>query len=143
MAPDPIVPLALKALDAAREKLQSRRKLRVLVHRAYFLSATGAPVGDEQFFIKVTNLSRDRDLEISHVWFATDPQVHVLNPARTMPARLRPDETFETWISVGSLPDVPEPEWLVRVLMSNGVEVESRPNWAVPSKGYVAGGGSS
>lgn len=142
MAPEPIVPLALKALDAAREKLQNRRKLRVLVHRAYFLDSRGEPAGDEQFFVKVTNLSRERDLEITHIWFDTEPQAHILNVARPMPARLRPDETFETWTPVSSVPVVQEPEWLVRVLMSSGATVESRLNRKVPPVGYVAGGGS-
>jgi hypothetical protein len=69
-----------------------RRKLRLTVHRAFF------GTGQECFFINATNLSRDRKLEITHVWFDLDSQVHAMPADRPLPKRLEPDETWETWI---------------------------------------------
>lgn len=117
---------------------QRRRRLRVLVHRAAF-------VGDssEHVFIKVTNLSDRREVEVTHIWFATDPPVHVLNPSRPLPARLRLDETFETWIPVADVPEAADIERLGRVQLSNGKVVRSRRNKRVPPVGNVAGRGSS
>jgi hypothetical protein len=63
---------------------QGRRHVRVIVHRAFF-QVPGAP---ECFFIKVTNLSSSRGIEVTHIWFATEPRVNVLNQARRLPARL-------------------------------------------------------
>src|SRR5437762_2466645 len=80
----------------ARGVQQSRRRVSVLVHRAYFQ----VPDSPLLFFIKVTNLSPHREIELTHIWFATEPEVYVLNQARPLPARLRLDETFETWMPV-------------------------------------------
>ena len=92
--------------------------------------------------MKVTNLSRSREIEITHVWFETDPPVHVLNPDRPLPARLRLDETLETWISVSELPTALNVERLGRIRLSSGKVVKSRLNKRVPPIGMVAGGGS-
>ena len=54
-----------------------------MVHRAFF--AHGYQ-GRQQFFIKVTNLSPQREVEISHLWFETDPPTQILNPVRPLPA---------------------------------------------------------
>ena len=72
--------------------------MRVLVHRAVFL-----PTSPEHYVIKVTNLSARREIEITHLWFATNPPAHILNPHRPLPARLRLDETFETWAPVADV----------------------------------------
>lgn len=114
-----------------------RRRVRVLVHRAVFLNDR-----EECFFITVTNLSRDRDLEITHIWFSSEPQVHVINADRTLPKRLRPDETWETWIPVSQLPAdfQAQPYTLVRVRLSTGSIAKSRQNKTVPPVGAVPGG---
>ena len=122
--------------DLARGWHQQRRHVRVLVHRASFVGG-----GFEQFFVKVTNLSRSREVEITHLWFATQPPVHVLNDERALPARLRLDETFETWIPVTTVPECPKIERLGRVALSNGAVVKSRLNKNVPPIGNVAGPG--
>jgi len=109
--------------------------VRILVHRAVFL-----PSSPLHYFVKVTNLSRDRAIEMTHLWFETEPQIHVLNPARPLPAQLRPDETFEPWNPVSAVPDVPDTERLVRVRLSNGKTVKSRLNKDVAPFGGVAGG---
>jgi hypothetical protein len=91
----------------------------------------------------VTNLSRDRGVEVTHVWFDTEPPVHVLLAERPLPVRLRSDESWETWVEAGKLWDRPSvaspshPETLARVRLSSGKVVKSRPNRHVPSMGFV------
>jgi hypothetical protein len=114
-----------------------RRKLRVLVHKAFLL-----PTGPECFFINVTNISKSRDIEVTHIWLDTEPQVHVLRPERPLPKRLRPDETWETWVQVSEIPNayIENTYYMVRVRLSNGKIIRSRMNKRVPSVGYIPGG---
>jgi hypothetical protein len=125
--------------DLTRSWQQNRRRVRVLVHTADFMGNPGNP--QPYYFVKVTNLSNQREVEITHVWFATHPRVDMLNPARPLPARLRLDETWEGWIAADTLPVSPRTERLARVLLSNGKIVKSRLNRTVPPVGYVAGAG--
>jgi hypothetical protein len=132
---DPLQP-AIWLIGQATSWQRRKRRVRVLVHRAMFL-----PASDEHFFIKVTN----REVEITHIWFATEPQVHIINSARPLPARLRLDETFETWIPAAEVPDVPDApdvERLGRVQLSNGKVIKSRLNKKVPPVGNIAGPGN-
>jgi hypothetical protein len=121
--------------DQVRRAHQSRRKLRVLVHKGYFLS--GGPSEAEHYFIKVTNAPPKRAVEVTHIWFETKPPVHVLNPHRPLSARLRLDETFETWILVAEVPDEEGVEYLGRVRLSSGKVVKSRLHKDVPPVGYA------
>ena len=129
--------LLLWILDHLRTSQQSRRKVRVLVHQAKFVGGS-VPY----YFVKVTNLSPTREIEITHVWFDTDPPVHFLSPERPPSARLRPDETWEDWVEASALAGASNVERLARVRLANGKVVKSRPNKNVPPIGYVAGGGS-
>lgn len=135
-----LIPPALSLANMGRAWHQQRRHVRVLVHRAYVLPVT--PTSQPMFFIKVTNLSKIREVEITHHWFDTEPPFHFMNPARPLPTRLRLDELYETWVPVASVPTAPEPEWLVRVQLSNGQVVKSRLNWKVPPIGAIGGPGS-
>ena len=113
-----------------------KQSVRVLCHRAFFL-----PNGPECYFINVTNLSPQRDAELTHVWIERGNKIHVLNPSRPLPQRLRPEETWETWIEVGRLP-IPVREdafKLARVRLSNGRIIKSKKNENVPTAGYVPG----
>jgi hypothetical protein len=137
----------------------------VLVHQASFTDApkvnpstltqeispasppvTGVGAGsaalDPYYFIKITNLSHNREIEITHVWFEVDPPVHLLLPERPLPARLRPDETWEGWVNAAALAKVPNVESLGRVRLANGKTVKSRRNKDVPPFGFVAGAGN-
>jgi hypothetical protein len=150
--------------SAITDQVLRRRRVQVLVHQAIFLSVNntsppasgsatlgedGAPersglAGQPQpdhVFVKITNQSR-ADVEVTHIWFATTPEIHVLSSRRPLPARLRPDETYETWTAVSELPQRDGIESLARVRLSSGRTVKSRPNKNVPPFGYVAGGGS-
>lgn len=129
--------------DRFRGFQQTRRRVRVLVHRAFFQGGS-----DPFFFVKVTNVSPTREVEITHVWFEADPRVDVLLAERPLPARLRLDETWEGWTPAAQLAQALDVERLGRVLVTSrsrrtsGKVVKSRPNRDVPPVGFVAGSGS-
>ena len=118
---------------------QTRRRVRVVVHRGVFLGRQDSPL---YYFVKVTNLSQARDIEITHVWFDADPPVTLLMPERPLPTRLRPDETWEGWVEAAALTHVSNVERSGRVLLANGKTVRSRWNKNIPPRGYVAGRGT-
>lgn len=113
-----------------------QRRLRLTVHIAYFLYN-----GAECCFINATNLSL-RDVEITHIWFECEPQIHVFQRDRPLPKRLKPDETWETWLRVDRLPShiYQNPHKLARARLSTGKIIESQKNDNVPPQGLVPGG---
>ena len=115
-----------------------RRRVRVLVHRATFESN-----GQPAFFINVTNVSRNREVEITHVYFDLGTRhVAALQPARKLPRRLKSDEVWETWVFARELPTELGDELysLARVRLSTGSVVSSRQNRSVPERGAIPGG---
>ncbi len=78
----------------------NRRRVRLQVHTAYVGNGNPTPY----YFLNVTNRSGTRDVEVTHVWFATNPPVHIVNPHRPLPVRLRYDEPWETCIEVARTP---------------------------------------
>jgi hypothetical protein len=114
-----------------------RRRIRFTVHRAFFVhDAT------ECFFLNISNLSRNRDIEVTHVWIDCEPQVTALHPDRLLPRRLKPDESWETWIEVERVPINCRDTALTlgRARLSSGRIIKSRENKDVPTAGTVAGG---
>lgn len=113
------------------------RRIRVTVHEAYFVGTN-----IKAYFINVTNLSKERDIEITHVWFNCTPRVDLINHDRPLPKRLKPDESWETWIELDDLPkDVHKnPFNLARVRLSTGKVYKSIENKNVPPLGAVPGG---
>jgi hypothetical protein len=112
-------------------------KLRLTVHRAFFAGS-----GVECFFVNAANLAYDRDLEITHVWFETNPEVHVTRPDRPLPKRLKPQESWETWVSVFQVPAESHEQayTLARARLSSGEIVKSVRDEDVPKLGTVPGG---
>jgi hypothetical protein len=117
--------------------LVDRRRLRVTVHRAV-LTAAGQPA----YFVNITNLSRNREVEITHVYFDLDPQVHANQPSRPLPKRLKPDEVWETWVVEECLPTTLGGRLfqLARVRLSTGRVAGSKENKGVPDRGTIPGG---
>jgi hypothetical protein len=83
----------LNTLSWARRLHQSRRRVKLTVHRAN-LAGPFAMVGGkfidvstDSYFITITNASRDRDIVVTHVWLETDPELHVHDVA--LPVRLK------------------------------------------------------
>ena len=131
-----MIDLILKIIGFIVPYLSDSRRIRLTVHKAFF------EISDQEcFFINVTNISRTREIEITHVWFDLNPQVPVINKDRVLPKRLKPDETWETWIGVNSVPTatIDEVFKLARVRLSNGTIIKSRKNNNVPVRGTVPG----
>jgi hypothetical protein len=126
--------LALEKAEA--ERFYVAPPVRLLVHRAAFVFT-----GQQCYFVNATNTT-DSDVELTHIWFETEPPTHVVQSDRPLPKRLRPQETWEIWVSVYDLPTDArdDPYLLARARLSTGTVVESRRNDTVPGVGFVPGG---
>jgi hypothetical protein len=130
---------------------QQRRNVTVRVHGpAVFLGmAESIPVTGSAspprmptfYFVKVTNEGL-RDVVVTHVWVDGQPRVDVLDPQRPLPTRLRPDQQWEAPIPLAAVAHIPEPQYAVRVRLSNRQVLSSMPDWDVPREGPMAGRGS-
>jgi serine/threonine protein kinase len=110
--------------------------IRVLAHWAVLLNTH-----DVALFINVTNISAG-DIEVTHIWIESKPKIHILNDKRPLPKRLKPQETWETWVVAWELPEElvnNQTCSLIRARISTGVVVHSKENKDVPSEGYVPG----
>jgi len=67
-------------------------------------------------FVKMTNLSPRRPITITHVWFATNPEVDVVNPDRPLPKTLGLDEQWEAWVPISTLHGAKDVETLAQVI---------------------------
>ncbi len=114
----------------------NQRKVRFTVHRAFFGN------GKECFFLNVTNLLKERKIEVTHIWFEANQQIAVMQKDRPLPKRLEPDETWETWIEVRLLPEfiISNPYKTARLRLSTGKVIKSKENIGVPTQGTVPGG---
>jgi len=110
--------------------------IRVRVHRAYFRNKSEEPC----FFINVVNASQTTDIEITHVWYANSTRVDILEARRPLPRRLRPNESWETWIQTINIPFDPNPFTKFHVRISTGEVFSSEQNRDVPPRGFVPGG---
>lgn len=121
--------------------VQDYRRVRFRCHWAAF-----AATGRQALFLTVTNLSKNREIEVTYVWAATTPEAYALPPQRPLPKRLRPDETWETWIMFAELSADERDARLLRLgrlRLSTGRIVGSLPDRSVPGFGTVPGGGGS
>jgi hypothetical protein len=86
--------------------------------------------------------SEDRDIVITHVWFEATPRVFALPPARPLPVRLKPYETWETWLELEAIPSTIQDNLfgMARVRLSTGQVISSVENVGVPERGFVPGG---
>jgi hypothetical protein len=106
--------------------------LKVLSHRAYFIAN---PV--EHYFIKIVNITPEVDVEVTHVWYQNRGRVDILS--RPLPVRLRPNEIWETYVAVSSIPYDVDAFQHFYALISTGEVFASEHNRDVPPTGYVAG----
>lgn len=130
----------MKAEDLARKAIVEGPppqplpiKVQVLVHKAYFLNN---PV--QHFFIKITNATLDVEIEVTHVWCENDTEtVDILTVP--LPRRLKPFETYETWVPVADIPEHDDIFQHFRVVVSTGEVFTSHQNVNVRPFGFVAG----
>jgi len=114
--------------------LLNQRRIRVLVHRSLLEDKR-----KEAFFITVTNLTLDREFEITSVWFNANPKIPVTQADRPLPKALKPNETWGTWLPVSKLP-LGYHHYaftMVRVMLSNGTLAYSKENVTHPEKEIV------
>jgi hypothetical protein len=118
------------------DKYNSQRKVRFTIHRAFFQTNRV-----ECLFLTVTNLSVDRDIELTHIYLEGSTQVNVKQTDRPLPVRLKPDEIWETFIKVQNVP----PDILVspynkgRARLSTGKVYVSKKNKSIPNQGTIPG----
>lgn len=156
-----VIQLNQGVTEARAREIADEADVSVLVHRAFFVPAPpvehyfmkgtnlssshqiwstalpGVPPG-EHYFIKMTNLS-SRNIEVTHIWFDTDPQAHLLNPTGPLDMHLDPYKTREVCVLVADVPEAPKVLWLGRVRLSSGKTIKSQPNEDVPPVGHTAG----
>lgn len=134
-------------LGLRRYVQERRRKVKLTVHRAYFLRPLFAAGGGdvvtdegENLCITVTNASPTREVVVTHVWLETVPPVHVYDPG--LPVRLKYGQPWETVVPVSDLPEGTErPEWLARCMITPDDKViRSKPRKNVPPVGAVPRG---
>jgi serine/threonine protein kinase len=85
--------------SALAERSAARGSVRLLAHIAAFVGTAR-----HALFVNATNLSETVDREVTHVWIETDRQIHLSNKRRPLPKRLKPQETWETWIELLEIP---------------------------------------
>jgi hypothetical protein len=124
---------ARKAIEEGPRLQQPPIDVRVLIHKAYFLNS---PI--QHFFIKIINATRDADVEITHVWYENETRTVEILSAR-LPRRLKPSETYETWVPVSDIPESEDCFQHFRVVVSTGEVYTSQQNQNVRPYGFVAG----
>ncbi len=130
------------AVAVVRSVDQRRRKVTALAHQGVLL---GDPQSKPLYFLKVTNLSPGREIEITHIWFEREDgsKIHLMNPDRPLPSRLRLDQQYETWVPAPDVAGVLDWAGRFRIKLTSGAVIKSRLNKSVPDVGYVAGGGET
>jgi hypothetical protein len=125
---------AIRFWDTARQR---RTDVRVRMHRAHLLNTPGQP---ECYFLNVWNASPEREVTVTHTWFATEPLRHFLNAQRPLPARIAARDQWETWIPVAEVAaEPPEVYTLGRVQLADNTVVSSVERTNVPGAGAVPG----
>jgi len=108
-------------------------KVRVTTHTAYMNGVHCA-------FVTVVNIS-DRDVEITHVYFADEYiQIPILQDNRPLPKRLRPVESWETWIPTTYVAPYIDLSQDGRVRLSTGEVYKAKWDYKVPKHGQIPGG---
>jgi len=125
--------LARKAIEEGPRPRPLPLNIRVLVHKAYFQNN---PV--QYFFIKIVNITSDAEVEVTHVWCESDTEtVDILTAP--LPRRLKPFETYETWVPVEDISEHDDIFQHFRVVVSTGEVFSSQQNVDVRPIGFVAG----
>ena len=111
--------------------------MRVRVHEALLVTAPGQP---PCYFLNVWNASPEREVTVTHTWFATDSPLHFVNASRPLPARIAPRDQWETWIPTAELKaTTPEVYGLGRVQLADDSVISSVERTNVPGAGTVPG----
>ena len=116
----------------------TRRNIRVRVHRAFFIDNT-APNTVPHYFINVVNTTDASEVEVTHVWYEGSRRVDIIQVLRPLPRMLRPAASWETWVRVIDIPDDPDPFRNFRARLSTGEVFESEERLDAQGMGFVPG----
>jgi serine/threonine protein kinase len=129
--------MAAKLKFAMGESGAASTSVRLLTHIAAFAGSNQIAL-----FVNATNLSETVDREVTHVWIDANPKVFLANKLRPLPKRLKPQETWETWIDLWRIPSEvlnEELTTLARARLSTGDIICAIENKSVPESGWVPG----
>jgi len=122
----------------APEHKSIERVLKLRVHQAQFVNSPRL-----YYFINATNLSPNRALELTHIWYEDeDHHIPIMQASRPLPIRLDVDQSWETWINVYKIPEANRFSAFesFRARISTGTIFKSEANLDVPPYGFVPGG---
>lgn len=99
----------------------------------------GDPMGSPKYFVKVTNLSNQGDITLTHVWVKDGgSERDIVNSVKPLPKRLAPTEQWETWFEKSLITDQEGVFKNVRAVLSTGKVCKSRINKDVRPFGNIA-----
>lgn len=115
------------------------RRVHSTMHKASF---TGTEPLVQAYFFTIANLSK-QEIEVTHVWMkCRGEDIAADQSDRPLPKRLKPDESWATWIELEKLP-----EWIHddpirhgRIRLSTGKIIKTKRAKNIPSSGNVPGG---
>lgn len=121
------------------EWLGQLRRISATMHKASF---EGTEPLVKAYFFTITNLSKC-EIEVTHVWMeCRGEDIDADQPERPLPKRLKPDESWGTWIEFNKLPEWihADPTHHGRVRLSTGKIIKTKQAKKIPSRGSVPGG---
>ncbi len=122
-------------VDKILQALDSRTKIKVLVHEAFFTDQSPEPF----YFVKVSNLSPNNIFTITHIWVKDiGKEIDILNPSKPLPHKLGTSDIWETWFPKSIITDKNNVFNNVRVVLSNGKTYKSKRNLKVRPTGFIA-----
>lgn len=123
-------------IDKILQARDSRAKVRVLVHEAFFV---GGQNKDPFYFVKIINCSPETMFTITHIWVKdSSREVDIINQERPLPHKLEKSDIWETWFPKDIIEDQNSVFENVRIVLSNGKVYKSKKNKDVRPVGFIA-----
>jgi len=127
--------------DASKDadQLGQGREVLATMHKAWF---DGTEPLVHAYFFTIVNLS-EREIEVTHVGMECGGEyIDASQPERPLPKRLKPQESWATWIELEKLPTWihDDPIRHGRVRLSTGQVIKTKRAKNIPPRGSVPGG---
>ncbi len=124
-------------IDKILQAWDSRNKVKVLVHEAFFIDSENR---EPHYFVKVINCSPINPITITHAWVKDGiKEIEILNTERPLPYKLNPTDIWETWFRKDIITNHNNIFNNVYVVSSDGKKYRSKRNKTVRPAGNVAG----
>jgi hypothetical protein len=126
------------------DHLVTRHRQRVEVHLRVHTAVLTTPTAEPHLchFLNVWNASPERSVQITHIWIEAPGgvTVTVVNPMRPLPVVVQPEQQWETFVPVASVPRGTDVEHAARAKLASGEVIESVPRGEdVPPAGMIPG----